>query len=145
MGSLGTGPGTAPLPVLPLAVSEAEEQTREPESPAPAPHNLTASRLGPLQKPQLFVQGRTKIHQQKQQGAFGFTKRGKKTPVPTSCLWNEPRCPCRESCPRAGEGSLLTQFLTSPPGLRAALVETGGNKDTLFDQRKIMSSQKDQG
>lgn len=147
MGLVGTGTGTASLLVLPLAVFQRQEENR-PESlkaQHPAPPNLTPSRLGLLQKPQLFVQGRTKIHQQKQQGAFGFTKKGKKTQSRHPASGRSRRCPCQDHCPRAGEGSLLTQFLTSPPGLRAAVVGTGGNKDTLLDQRKILSSQKDQG
>lgn len=40
---------------------------------------------------------------------------------------------------------ILTQFLTSPPGRRAEVVGRGSNKEALFDQRKIMSSQKDPG
>lgn len=123
-------------------------QTTEPENPvAPFACNLTPSSLGPLQKPQLFVQGGTKIHQQKQQGAFGFTKRGKrKKTVPTSCLWKKLLIPLPGTLPMGGgEGSLLTQFLTSPPGRRAEVVGRGSNKEALFDQRKIMSSQKDQG
>ena len=53
------------------------EKTREPEGPAPpSARNLTSSSLGLTQKPQLFVQGRTEILQQKQQGTFGFTKSG---------------------------------------------------------------------
>lgn len=38
------------------------------------------------------------------------------------------------------EGSLLTQFLTSPLGLRVEVVRIGSNKEALFDQRKKMSS-----
>lgn len=75
----------------------------------PAPHSartLASSSLRLIQKPQLFVQRGTKIHQQKQQGAFGFTKRrgGRETPVPTSCLWKEPLIPSWEHCPGAQGG-----------------------------------------
>lgn len=70
----------------------------------------------------------------------------KKKMVPTSCLWKEPLIPLPGTVPMGGgEGSLLTQFLTSPRGLRAEMVGIGSNKEALFDQRKLMSSQKDQG
>lgn len=72
--------------------------------------------------------------------------KGKKKKSPTSCLWKELLIPLLGTLPMGGrEGSLLTQFLTSPPGLRAEVVGIGSNKEALLDQRKIMSSPKDQG
>lgn len=38
------------------------------------------------------------------------------------------------------EGSLLTRFLTSPPGLRAEVVGIGSNKEALFNQREKINS-----
>lgn len=98
-----------------------QEQNRYPGSPAPLSiGNLAPSSLGPLQKqPQLFVQGGTKIHQQKQQGIFGLTKTEgkKKTHRPYILpLEGAAYSPAGNTAHgrAGGEGSHLTQFLTSP-------------------------------
>lgn len=141
--------GYSPTPSTAIScVPEAEEQTTEPENPVPASAcNLTPFQPRTRSKTTAFCSRRNKNTSTKATRSLWFYQKGKKKKmVPTSCLWKEPLIPLPGTVPMGGgEGSLLTQFLTSPRGLRAEMVGIGSNKEALFDQRKLMSSQKDQG
>lgn len=136
--------GTASLPVLQRQKKNRPQSLKAQWPPLHATSPLPAS--DPFKNHSfLFKEGQKYINKSNKEPLV-LPKGGKKKTVPTSCLWKKWLIPLPGTLPMgSGEGSLLTQFLTSPPGRRAEVVGRGSNKEALFDQRKIMSSQKDQG